>query len=77
MDSFRGSSIEHKRKLFVVVNRYDFHQIRQMLGELPNKALHLTASREAAADEFDALSGGPLRDAPRFTDLLLRMNLDP
>jgi len=22
-----------------------------MLGELPNKALHLTASREAAADE--------------------------
>ena len=48
-----------------------------MLGELPNKALHLTASREAAADEFDALSGGPLRDDPRFHDLLGRMNLMP
>jgi len=48
-----------------------------MLGELPNKALHLTASREAAADEFDALSGGPLRDDPRFQDLLRRMNLMP
>ena len=28
-----------------------------MLGELPNKALHLTAAREAAADEPAAVAG--------------------
>ena len=41
MDSFRGRQIEPEiRRLFVVANRYDIHQIRHMLEEMLNKALH-------------------------------------